>query len=89
MSRGAVIAPGACLEDELTAPAVPAEGQGRGDGELLPVERVDQDGGVAARRPRAPDWGALRDPAFVLEDEPGAPAASVFFTAGQRTSTQC
>jgi hypothetical protein len=54
-----VIAPGARLEDELTAPAVPAEGQGRGDGELLPVERVDQDGGVAARRPRAPDGGAL------------------------------
>ncbi|HET9492333.1 MAG TPA: hypothetical protein VFR64_21625, partial [Methylomirabilota bacterium] len=27
--------------------------------------------------------------AFVLEDEPGVPAASVFFTAGQRTSTQC
>jgi hypothetical protein len=54
-----VIAPGAGLEDELTAPAVPAERQGGRDGELLPVERVDQDGGVAARRPRAPDWGAL------------------------------
>ena len=54
-----VIAPRACLEDELTAPAVPTEGQGGRDGELLPVERVDQDGGVAARRPRAPDWGAL------------------------------
>ena len=54
-----VVAPGAGLEDELTAPAVPAEGQGGSDGQLLPVERVDQNGGVAARRPRAPDWGAL------------------------------
>jgi hypothetical protein len=54
-----VIAPGTRLEDELTAPAIPAEDQGRGDGELLPVERVDQDGGVPTRRPRAPDGGAL------------------------------
>ena len=86
---GSIVAPGPSLKEELTAATVPPKCQGHGDGEFLPVEGVDQDGGVAAWRPRAPDGRALRDSAFVLEDEPGAPAASVFFTVGQRTSTQC
>jgi hypothetical protein len=87
--RGPVVTAGPGLEEELTAATVPPECQGRGDGQFLPVERVDQDGGFAPRCPGAPDRGALRDPTLVLEDEPGAPAASVFFTVGQRTSTQC
>ena len=84
-----VVAAGARLEEEATAPKVPAKRDREGDGELLPVERVDQDGGLAAGRPRAADRGPLRDAALVLEDNPGPPAPSVFFTAGQRVVIQC
>jgi len=84
-----MVTPGLGLEEEQTAAPVPPERQGRGDREFLPVERVDQDGGFPARRPGAADRRALGDPTLVLEDEPGLPAASVFFTMGQRTSTQC
>ena len=54
-----------------------------------PIEGVDQDGGFAAGRPRAADRGPLGDAALILEDDPGAAAASVFFTAGQRVVIQC
>lgn len=77
------------LEEETTATEVPPERHGHGDGELLPVEGVDQDWGFAAGRPRAPDRRPLRDAALVLEDDPGAAAPSVFFTAGQRAVIQC
>ena len=77
------------LEEEPTATEVPPERQGHGDGELLPIEGVDQDGGFAAWRPRAADWRPLRDAALVLEDDPGAAPPSVFFTAGQRAVIQC
>jgi hypothetical protein len=63
---------GACLEEEATAPSVPAEGQRRGDRQPLPIaERVDQDRGFAPGRPRPSDDGLRREPAFVLEEEPG------------------
>ena len=66
------------LEAQTAATEVPAERHGDGDGQLLPVEGVDQDGGFAAGRPRAADRWPLRDAALVLEDDPGAAAASVF-----------
>jgi hypothetical protein len=84
------IGAGTRLEIEAGPPPIPAEGQRPGYREPLPgTARVDQDRGVAARRPGAADNGLLRDPAFVLEDEPGPPAPGVFFTVGQRAVTQC
>lgn len=77
------------LKEESAAPEVPPERHGDGDGELLPIEGVDQDGGFPAGRPRPTDRRPLRDAALVLEDEPGAAAASVFFTWGQRAVIQC
>lgn len=76
------------LDAQAAAPEIPPKRHGDGDGELLPIEGVDQDGGFAAGRPRAADRGPLRDAALVLEDDPGAAAPSVFFTAGQRVVIQ-
>lgn len=84
-----VVTARAGLEEEPTAPEVPPEGHGDGDGELLPIEGVDQDRSFAAGRPGAPDRRPLRDATLVLEDDPGAAAPSVFFTAGQRVVIQC
>src|SRR5207253_380664 len=39
------------LEEEATAPEVPPERQAHGEGELRPVEGMDQDGGLPARGP--------------------------------------
>ena len=76
------------LEVQPGAAAVPAKGERRRDGQPFPVvEDVRQDRGLAARRPGAPDDGLLREPAFVLEDEPGPLTPGVFFTAGHRTWT--
>jgi len=77
------------LKEQTTATEIPPERHGDGDGELLPIERVDQDGGFAPGRPRATDRRSLGDATLVLEDDPGAAAASVFFTAGQRVLIQC
>src|SRR5207244_12528844 len=77
------------LEEEATAPEVPPERQAHGEGELRPVEGMDQDGGLPARGPCAADGRPLRDAALVLEDDPGPATPSVFFTAGQRVVTQC
>jgi hypothetical protein len=84
-----VVTARARLKEKTTAAEIPPERQGQGDGQLLPVEGVDQDGGGAARRPRAADRGPLRDAALVLEDDPGPSTPSVFFTAGQRVVIQC
>src|SRR3989442_10771033 len=59
------------LEEEATAPEVPPERQAHGEGELRPVEGMDQDGGLPARGPCAADGRPLRDAALVLEDESG------------------
>ncbi len=77
------------LETQTAALEVPPERHGDGDGELLPIEGVDQDGRLAAGRPGAADRRPLGDAALVLEDDPGAAAASVFLTAGQRVVVQC
>lgn len=79
------VAAGVGMEVEACAPAVPAERQGRGDREPLPMApRMGQDRGRAAGRPGPADNRLLRDPAFVLEEEPGAAPAGVFFTCGHR-----
>lgn len=79
-----VVAAGLRLEAQPAALEIPAERHGDGDGELLPVEGVNQGRGFAAGRPGAADRRALGDAAFVFEDDPGAPPPSVFFTTGQR-----
>ncbi len=84
-----VVAAGSRLEAEPATLEIPPERHGDGDRELLPVEGVGQDRGFAAGRPRAADGRSLGDAAFVLEDDPGAPPASVFFTTGQRVAFQC
>lgn len=84
-----VVTAGAGLEEEPAAPEVPPKSDGDRDGELLPIEGMDQDRGFAAGRPGAPDGWPLRDAALVLEDDPGAAAPSVFFTVGQRVVIQC
>jgi hypothetical protein len=83
---GPVCAPSR-LKKQARAAAIPAEGQRHGYGQPLPVEGMRQDGRLAAGRPGATDNGDLGNAAFVLEDEPGALAPGVFFTAGQRRAT--
>jgi len=81
------IGAGARLEIETGPPPIPAECQRSRHREPLPGPAgLGQDGGVAARRPRAADDGVLRDSTFVFEDEPRTLASGVFFTAGQRSA---
>jgi hypothetical protein len=83
-----VVTAGTGLEEQATPLAVPPEREGDTDRQLRPVVGMDQDGGLAAGRPRAPDRRALGDSALVLKDDPGPAAPSVFFTAGQRVDRQ-
>ena len=72
------------------AATIPPKRERGGDRQPFPVRPgVVQDGGLAARRPRAPHDGMLRHAAFVLEDYPGVPAPRVFFTCGQRWRRHC
>lgn len=76
------IGAGLSLEEEARAASIPSEGQGGGDGQALPrVAHVPQDQGLAARRPRAADDRLLREPAFVLEDEPRSSRRAFFLAA--------
>ena len=84
------IGAGARLEIEAGPAAIPAEREGPRHREPLPrAAGVGQDGGLAARRPRATDDGLLGDATFVFEDEPGPLAPGVFFTAGHRSAIHC
>ncbi len=73
-----VVTAGTGLEEQATPLAVPPEREGDTDRQLRPVVGMDQDGRLAAGRPRAPDRRALGDSALVLKDESGASAPSVF-----------
>jgi len=78
------------LEIETAPTAIPAERQRPRHRESLPgAAGVGQDGRLTARGPRAPDDRQLGDAAFVLEDQPGALAPGVFFTAGHRVALHC
>ena len=86
--RGGGVWARARLEEHPTAPTVPSKRQCRGHRHPLPVpEAMGQDGRFAPRGPRAADDRLRREATFVLEDEPGALAARVFFTAGHRCAT--
>jgi len=76
---------------ERNEPTIPAERQGRGDRQPpLPVRAgMDQDRSLSARRPRAADDGLLREPAFVLENDPGPASPGVFFSLGHRRVFHC
>ena len=69
--------------------AIPAETQRGRHGSLIPViaPRL-QDRCLAPRGPGRSNRRLLGETRFVLEIDPGVPAPSVFFTAGQRTVTQ-
>lgn len=82
------ITAGTRLKIQPAAPSVPAETQGGTDRKRFPGERMDQDGRFSSRRPGPPDRGPLGDAAFILEENPGFPAPSVFFTAGHLSAIQ-
>jgi hypothetical protein len=83
--RAIGVGAGAGLEEEPAAPTIPAVCQGARHRQAFPVPAgVKEDRRLAARRPRAPHYRVLRDAAFVLEDEPGAPPLGVFFSWGHR-----
>jgi len=80
-----VVAAGPRLKEEPRAPAIPPKRQRARHGQPAPVAAdMAQDGRFAARRPRPSDDRMLREPALVLEDEPGAATAGVFFTCAHR-----
>lgn len=63
----------ACL---LAIPAKAERCRHRGFGPMIPAR--SQDRGLPARGPSAADGGSLRKPGFILEEDPGALANSVF-----------
>lgn len=83
-----VVAAGASLKVQPATPSVPAEAQGGTDRKRFPIEGMDQDRSLSAGRPGPPHRGPLGDAAFVLEENPGFSAPSVFFTAGHFSETQ-
>lgn len=82
------ITAGAGLKVQTATPSVRAETQRGTDRKRFPGEGMDQDGRFSSRRPGPPDRGPLGNPAFVLEENPGFPAPSVFFTAGHLSVIQ-
>ena len=68
----------------------PAIRQRTDRGELFPAPpAMGQDRRLAPGRPRPTDGRALREPAFVEEDDRRALACGVFFIRGQVSCTQC
>jgi len=83
---GRVVAVRFGLEEQPTATSVPPIGQRSRHRDLLPAEGVRYDRSSPFGRPRRADRRAVRDPAFVLEDDPGPLSAGVFFTRGQSSA---
>jgi hypothetical protein len=73
-----VVAARAGLEIQTASLPIPAIGDRCHDRDFVPVEGVDQDRRLAARRPGSADRRSLGDAAFVLEDNPGLLTPSVF-----------
>jgi|GEM_PF-2093275 len=83
-----IITAGASLKVQTATPPVPAEAQRGTDRKRFPIESMDQDRSLSSGRPGPPHRGPLGDAAFVLEENPGFPAPSVFFTAGHLSEIQ-
>jgi len=83
-----VVAAGASLKVQPATPSVPAEAQRGTDRKRFPIEGMDQDRSLSSGRPGPPYRRPLGDAAFVLEENPGFSAPSVFFTAGHFSETQ-
>ena len=88
--RGIGVAARLGPEEEAGAAPIPAKGQCGRDGQALPVPaRRPQDRRFPPRGPRPADDWLLGDAAFVLEDEPRAVPAGVFFSRAQRRVFHC
>ena len=84
-----VIAVGFGAGEQTRRFSIPAETQGGGCRNPVPViASRPSDRRFAARRPTGADGGLLGEAGFVLEEDPGLLADSVFFISGQRTSFQ-
>ena len=84
-----IVAVGLGTGEQARRFSVPAETQGGGCRNPAPViASRPQDRRFAARRPTGADGGLLGEAGFVLEEDPGLLADSVFFISGQRTSFQ-
>ncbi len=59
-----------------------------GDGEVIPIELVLEDGRDATPRPRADSMRALAEPAFVYEDDEAPLFLGFFLSTGQMFSFQ-
>src|SRR5262245_10440478 len=86
--RRVVVVAFAGLEVEPTPAAVPAVGERHGHRDLLPVEGMAEDRGLAPGCPGPPDNGRQRGSRLVLEDDPGPLPAGTFFTSGHSSRTQ-
>ena len=62
-------------------PPIPSVGQHRTNGELLPIERMGEQGCLSTRRPCPSYRRALRNATFIKENYPCAPGSSFFFTS--------
>src|SRR2546427_2837915 len=79
--RAIVVTAGPRLEITAAPPAIPAEGQRRGDRQARPVAaRVDQDRRVPARGPPPADHPPGGAAPFSLANDPRPPAARAFFS---------
>src|SRR5271157_2685862 len=76
-------------EVHSTSTPVPAIGQDRADGELLPVERMSEHRCSSTRSPGPPDRGPLRNAAFIEENYPCTPGLRFFFTSSHVWDFHC
>ena len=84
-----IVAVGLGASEQTGRFSVPAESQRRRSRNSAPmIAPRSQDRRFAARRPTGADGGLLGETGFVLEEDPGLLADSVFFISGQRTSFQ-
>ena len=86
--RLVVVGTGLHAKNQRRLGAVEPEAQRGPHRQALPVEVVGEDRGLPLGRPGRPHLGEEAEPALVLEDDPGVPGPSVFFTSGQRSFTQ-
>jgi hypothetical protein len=75
---GGIIASVPGLKEQLGSLSIPAVSDSGTDRHLFPIEGMDQDGGLAFRRPSAPDRRSLPEATLIFEEDPGFAPPSVF-----------